>query len=1077
MAFDVGAISVRITADISDLSRQFSRGLREIDRSVKGFSDVGKELTKAITIPIAALGIATTLAAVDFEQAMAGVAKTVDEPASEIARLGREFIALSDTIPASAVALATVGQAAGQLGIETKNILGFTKVMTDLGVSTNLSAEDAAVALARLANITQLPQDQFDRLGSTVVALGNNLATTEREIVEMGLRIAGAGKVVGLTQAQILAFAGALSSVGVEAQAGGTSISRAFVKIASAVRAGGDDLAGFARVAGVSSAEFARAFEEDAAGATVSFIEGLGRINDAGGDVFKTLDDLSLGEIRVRDALLRASGAGDLFRRSLELGNVAWRENTALTKEAALFYGTTKNQLAILKNQVVNTAIAFGQQLLPAVHASIGVLSGAIGVIRSAVNVFAELPAGVRNSVVAFFGLVAAIGPLLVGLAAMAKAFAVVKLAATLLTGALGLSGLAGLLVPGGAIIAGLSILIGLFITAKSKAREAALGMNALTASLRQFDVGSATTEIGKLEQQIRSLETEQQRLLDLAKRYGEESKLGKIFRQEASDVELSAGVLKLELGDVRKNLEELSAVPPINIDIGVDGIDELKNATKRVSNFRVDTVAAFEIVREKHRDLVRQIRDMEIDLRFASSKEAANRLGQELDFARAKAQAMADELARAPEELRRLIDLTSRFSLPKIEVVGPSVKGAQGGVIGLDPISLEPVKAFSDVLVRTVPRIHALGTRTEETTGWLGAFVDGLTASDEEFKRSRASLSGFGRIAADVGRGLRTAFEAVFGFASDMGKKLINLFNPLTIAGTVLDQAFRDATGTLNEQFKASVERIAGVIGDALQPVLEAMIPVFDAITPIIRELAPLLSAVAQIFAALFKAVAPILQAVVPLLRGMFPIFKFVAIIATYLGQAFALAARIVLTVIGFFAKAVGTVIEAIGKAIDKLPFISGKSIINAGRDIKNFGSEAFKSAALMNDAFHELGEAREEIKKIELEDPAEEAGKSIDEMGDAASDAAVALWELSQSARNARIREESTQPPETVEPSKAEQTTITVDSVVSVPGGITIFTSGDGPETYDAFRAELLRRTRAGSPEAQALADLFPA
>ena len=41
----------------------------------------------------------------------------------------------------------------------------------------------------------------------------------------MGLRIAGAGKQVGMTEAQILSFAGALSSVGIEAQAGGSSIS------------------------------------------------------------------------------------------------------------------------------------------------------------------------------------------------------------------------------------------------------------------------------------------------------------------------------------------------------------------------------------------------------------------------------------------------------------------------------------------------------------------------------------------------------------------------------------------------------------------------------------------------------------------------------------------------------------------------------------------------------------------------------------------------------------------------------------------------------------------------------------
>ena len=203
----------------------------------KRLQSVGKTLTTHVTLPLTALGAAAGKAAIDFESSFAGVRKTVDASEEQLQRLSRGIRDMSKEIPASATAIAGVAEAAGQLGIETDNILSFTRVMIDLGEATNLTAEEAATSLARFANITQMSQQEFDKLGSVIVALGNNLATTEAEIVSMATRLAGAGSQVGLTEAQIMSFAGALSSVGVEAEAGGSAFSRLMAKHAAC---GGD---------------------------------------------------------------------------------------------------------------------------------------------------------------------------------------------------------------------------------------------------------------------------------------------------------------------------------------------------------------------------------------------------------------------------------------------------------------------------------------------------------------------------------------------------------------------------------------------------------------------------------------------------------------------------------------------------------------------------------------------------------------------------------------------------------------------------------------------------------------------
>ena len=86
-----------------------------------------------------------------------------------------------------------------------------------------------------------MSQEDFDRLGATIVDLGNNLATTEKEIVDMSMRIAGAGAQVGMTEAEIMSFSGALSSVGIEAEAGGSAFSTLISNMSLAVQQGGDE--------------------------------------------------------------------------------------------------------------------------------------------------------------------------------------------------------------------------------------------------------------------------------------------------------------------------------------------------------------------------------------------------------------------------------------------------------------------------------------------------------------------------------------------------------------------------------------------------------------------------------------------------------------------------------------------------------------------------------------------------------------------------------------------------------------------------------------------------------------------
>src|SRR5690625_1562832 len=429
-------ILVKVGADITN----FSRAMASANRDLQQFSNANQQTfdafkqTEAI-VTGAGIALATGLGfavseAIKFEDSFAGVRKTVDASEAEFAALEQGFRDLSKEIPASIHEINAVGEAAGQLGIEKENILGFTRTMIDLGVATNMSSDEAATALARLANITGMPQTEFDRLGATIVDLGNNLATTESEIVEMGLRLAGAGAQVGMTEAQIMSFAGALSSVGIEAEAGGSAFSKVMINMQLAAERGGKDLENFAKVAGMSADEFKQAYEQDAAGAMMTFIEGLSTVEDRGMSAIGVLDEMGITEVRMRDALLRAAGASDVFTEALEIGTNAWEENTALSDEAAERYKTVMSQLKILGNTIRDVAISFGDALMPAIKLVIGWLqklsdwfNGLSETTKSTIAIFTAVATEIMLIVGPILLLVGFIPSILSGFTAIATVF------------------------------------------------------------------------------------------------------------------------------------------------------------------------------------------------------------------------------------------------------------------------------------------------------------------------------------------------------------------------------------------------------------------------------------------------------------------------------------------------------------------------------------------------------------------------------------------------------------------------------------------------------------------------------
>lgn len=400
-----------VSQEYDELTNKAREQATEVGKLIGVYTAVGAAVYKSAIEP-----------AIEFESAYAGVLKTVDGTPEQLQRIKEDILNLSANVPTTAADIAAVAEAAGQLGIAVEDITDFSSVMIDLGESTNLSANEAASDLAKFANITKMDAEYYSNLGSVIVDLGNNFATTESDIVSMATRLASTGEVTGLSEAQIMAVSTALSSVGIEAEAGGSAVSKLLKTIDSSVQTyetamsvvdstgysnrelelmssldskGFKEIAGsleltttelknymssvskleqFSNVAGVSADQFIGDWKTDSVSALSMFIGGLNDTERTGKSAIELLNDMGLTEVRLSNAVLSLATSDGILAKATDVANTAWEENTALAVEAGKRYETTESQIQMAKNSMTNAGIALGEVFTPYVaDAALGI--------------------------------------------------------------------------------------------------------------------------------------------------------------------------------------------------------------------------------------------------------------------------------------------------------------------------------------------------------------------------------------------------------------------------------------------------------------------------------------------------------------------------------------------------------------------------------------------------------------------------------------------------------------------------------------------------------------------------------
>ena len=550
MADEVAELVVKITGDASDLEstingvaselsklekaqgggnsvtasgtkglKAYGQQLQNTGKSIKDFGEGLDTVTKPLQYTAAALatgGVAAAKFAIDFEDSFASVKKTVDGTPEQLDAIKQSIIDMStvginghSAIPMTTAELNELAAAGGQLGIQTENIADFTEVMAQMGTATNLVGEEGAATLARFMNVMGISQGEIRNVGSAIVDLGNNSATTESEIAAMALRMGKYGSTIGMSAADVLGYSAALSSLGIEAQMGGSAIGRTWLSIESAVASGGDALNAFAKYSGKSAKEFKEQWNTDSKGAFNGLLKGL----QSADNLTLALDKLGINNTQDIQAMMALVNGYDLVAESVERANTAYAENTALQAEFDAKAETTASQLAIVKNNFVEVARSIGETMLPTIKdASAGLADWAqklASMDDSQKKTLVNTAAGVVALGVASKGIVGitkGVGGLLEGLGSIKKAMgaggALAKIAPTL-TGIASAAGPAAI-----GIAATAAATVGMYKAARAYEEYRAdwsRGGEEMAASLRSHV--EAARELNDLQYELKSLQ------------------------------------------------------------------------------------------------------------------------------------------------------------------------------------------------------------------------------------------------------------------------------------------------------------------------------------------------------------------------------------------------------------------------------------------------------------------------------------------------------------------------------------------------------------------------------------------
>lgn len=373
------SLAVKIAGSVAS---SFNSAMGAAENRISGLGQIAKQAAAIASAAWGALKIGefvtdSVQAAVDFESAMADVAKVVDGLRDENGNLTDTYYAMSDSIvqmskniPMAAEDLAAITASAGTAGIAAEELTTFTETAAKMGVAFDTTAEQAGDWMAKWRTSFTMSQEEVTALADQINYLSNNSASTASEISTIVTAVGPLGDVAGISAAQIAALGSTMVGVGVQQDVAATGIR----KLATTMVAGSSATKAQATVLqqlGLDATEMAQRMQTDAEGAILTFLEAVSKLPEAeqAAALKNYFGQESVGAIAPLLTNL------DVLRERFEMVADAQLYAGSMDAEYAARAATTANNIQLYENRIAALKIQIGDYLLPVVNKVLGAAS------------------------------------------------------------------------------------------------------------------------------------------------------------------------------------------------------------------------------------------------------------------------------------------------------------------------------------------------------------------------------------------------------------------------------------------------------------------------------------------------------------------------------------------------------------------------------------------------------------------------------------------------------------------------------------------------------------------------------